>query len=120
MEALTKNQYMSLVGPESGVVLLDFRAEWCGPCRLLKPQLQELSWEYVWKANLYAVDVDSEWDLAMQFGIRSIPTVIIFVNGIIKDKIVWVNPKELYKEKVDSYLAELESSPKLGDVNNSK
>lgn len=104
MNALTKEQYLTLVGSDSGVVLLDFRAERCGPCRILKPQLQELSGDYVWKVNFYAVDVDSEWDLAAQFGIRSIPTVIIFVNGVMKDKIVWVNPKELYAEKLNEYL----------------
>lgn len=115
MEALTKDQYMSLVGPESGVVLLDFWAERCGPCRLLKPLLQELSGEYTWKANFYAVDVDSEWDLATQFWIRSIPTVIIFVNGVLKDKVIWVNPKESYKEKIDMYLVEPTSVPVITD-----
>lgn len=104
MEALTKDQYIDRVGPESGVVVLDFRAEWCGPCKALKPKLVELSGEYTWKVSFYAVDVDSEPDLTTQFGIRSIPTVIIFVNGEMKEKIIGINPKESYREKLDSYM----------------
>lgn len=107
MQALTQSDFMTKVGQDSGIVLLDFRAERCGPCRILKPQLQDLSHSFVGKVNFYAVDVDSEWDLAMQFAIRSIPTVMIFVNGQIKDKIIGVQPIEAYAEKLHQYANEL-------------
>lgn len=110
MQALTQSDFMTKVGQDSGIVLLDFRAEWCGPCRILKPQLQDLSHSFGAKANFYAVDVDSEWDLAMQFAIRSIPTVMIFVNGQMKDKIVGVQPIEVYAEKLNQYSSELNTT----------
>ncbi len=111
MQSLTQSDFMTKVGQDSSIVLLDFWAERCGPCRILKPQLQDLSHSFAGKANFYAVDVDSEWDLAMQFAIRSIPTVMIFVNGQMKDKIVGVQQIEVYAEKLHQYANELNTIP---------
>ena len=104
MKSLTWKEFPSLISSTSGVVLVDFWAARCAPCRILKPQLEELSQKYKDTVSFYALDTDSEPDLAMQFGIRSIPTVIIFVNGEMKDKIVWVQPMISYTEKIDAHL----------------
>lgn len=104
MKTLTWQNFSSVVSTTSGIVLVDFRAERCAPCRILKPQLEGLSEQYKDTVSFYALDTDSEPDLTMQFGIRSIPTVIIFVNGEMKDKIVWVQPLISYTEKLDAHL----------------
>jgi thioredoxin 1 len=80
MQAIITSEFASLVGQDSGVVLVDFWAVWCGPCMVLKPQLEQMSHQYAGKVSFYGVDVDKESDLSMQFGIRSIPTVMVFVN----------------------------------------
>lgn len=103
MKAVTTTEFATLVGKDSGVVLVDFWAVRCEPCKILKPQLEQLSTTYTWKVSFYGVDVDEEGDLAMQFGIRSIPTVMIFVNWEMKDKIVWVQPLSIYSEKLNTY-----------------
>lgn len=103
MQAITNEKFTSLVGQGSGVVLVDFWAPRCGPCLIIKPELEKLGVEMSAKATFYACNVDEEGDLSMQFGIRSIPTVMIFVNGELKEKIVGVNPIHVYKEKIEQY-----------------
>ncbi|HMY80397.1 MAG TPA: thioredoxin [Candidatus Absconditabacterales bacterium] len=106
MNALTGNEFAHNVGPESGVVLVDFWAEWCGPCRMLTPLLEEISKKYASKATFYKVNVDQEGELSMQFAIRSIPTVIIFHNGVQKERLVGVQPEIAYTEKIDALIKE--------------
>lgn len=105
MKDLTLKDFPAMVGNTSGVVLLDFWAERCGPCMMLKPQLEQLSKDYAGKAEFYKVDTDVEGELSMQFSIRSIPTVIIFKNGEVKEKIVGVQSIETYKEKLNQLIA---------------
>ena len=78
---------------KSGVSVVDFNATWCGPCRMLGPVLEELSGEMEGKASFYAVDVDDNQDLAVQYGISSIPYVAVFKDGKLADEQVGFIPK---------------------------
>lgn len=85
-------------------VLVDFWAAWCGPCRMLGPVIEELSTDFEGKAIVGKVDVDNNQEIAAEFGIRSIPTVLIFKNGELVDRVVGVSPKEVYAEKITALL----------------
>ena len=83
------------------LTFVDFWAEWCGPCRLLKPLLEEVAWEYK-EIKLLTVNVDDNQDLAAQYDINSIPAVFIFRNWEIVDNFVWVMPKDQILEKINN------------------
>ena len=85
-------------------VLIDFWAVWCGPCRMLTPIVEELATEYEGKAIIGKVDVDNNQQVSVDYGIRNIPTVLIFKNGEVVDKIVGVAPKEVIAEKLSAHL----------------
>lgn len=85
-------------------VMLDFWATWCGPCRMIAPYVEEISNEYVGKAKVGKVDVDSNQGTAMQFGIRSIPTVLYFKNGELVDTVIGAVPKAQLEEKLKALL----------------
>ena len=86
-------------------VLVDFWAEWCGPCRAIAPMLEELATELSGKLKIAKVNVDEHPDLAGQFGVRSIPTLLILKNGQIQQQMVGALPKATLKAKLDPYLA---------------
>lgn len=85
-------------------VLLDFWAEWCGPCKMIAPVVEQLAAEYQGKLKVGKVDVDSNQQTSMQFGIRSIPTLLIFKNGKVVDQIVGAVPKAALADKVSKHL----------------
>jgi thioredoxin 1 len=85
-------------------VLVDFWAEWCGPCRMVAPVVEELSQDYDGKLLVTKVDVDSNPETATKFGIRNIPTILFFKNGEIVDKHVGAAPKSALATKVDALL----------------
>ena len=85
--------------------VIDFWAEWCGPCRAIGPVIEELSKEYEGKAVIGKVDVDSNPNISMQFGIRNIPTLLVFKGGQIVDKQVGAVPKNILAQKLDAQLA---------------
>ena len=85
-------------------VLLDFWAEWCGPCRMVAPSVEALATEYAGKAKVYKVDVDSEGELAMRYGVLSIPSLIVVKNGQEVDRITGAAPKEQIAAMIDRHL----------------
>lgn len=85
-------------------VLLDFWAEWCGPCKMVAPVVEELAKEYDGKLKVGKVDVDSNQQTSMQYGIRSIPTLLIFKGGKVVDQLVGAVPKKMLAEKVAKHL----------------
>ncbi len=86
-------------------VLVDFWADWCMPCKMIAPIVEELSEEYDGKLDFAKLDVDSNPNTAMSFGVRSIPTLLIFKGGKPVDQIVGAVPKGALKKKIDSALA---------------
>lgn len=82
-------------------VLVDFWATWCGPCRTLGPVIDEIYKEYEGKAVVGKVDVDNNQEFASKYGVRSIPTVLIFKNGEIVQRHVGVMPKKAYTDILD-------------------
>jgi len=85
-------------------VLVDFWAEWCGPCKMIGPIVNELATEYEGKAVIGKVNVDENPNTAAQFGIRSIPTLLVFKNGEIVDKQIGAVPKAVLASKLDAQL----------------
>ena len=83
-------------------VLVDFWAEWCGPCRMVGPVVEELANEYEGKVIVGKVDVDANPQTSMKFGIRSIPTLLVFKNGQIVDKQVGAVPKHVLAQKLEA------------------
>ncbi len=85
-------------------VLVDFWAEWCGPCKMIAPAVHDLALEYDGKLNVAKVDVDNNPNIAMKYGIRSIPALIFFKDGKPVDQHVGAAPKGRLKQKIDAVL----------------
>jgi thioredoxin 1 len=103
--ALTAADFDELVLKSDVPVMIDFWAEWCGPCRMIAPHIEALAQEYTGKAKVFKVDVEKEGAIAERYGILNIPTLLIFKEGKLFDKIVGAYGKDHYKAALDRALA---------------
>ncbi|MGB4775543.1 MAG: thioredoxin [Daejeonella sp.] len=102
---LTDANFDEVVLKSDKPVLVDFWAEWCGPCRMVGPVVEELAKDFDGKAIIGKVNVDNNPGVSMKFGIRNIPALLFFKNGQIVDKQIGVAPKSVLAEKLTKQLA---------------
>ncbi len=102
---LTADNFEQDVIKSDQPVLVDFWAQWCGPCKMIAPVIDELADAYAGKAKIGKVDIDEHQSLAAQFGITSIPTLLVFKGGEVQDQIMGMRPKEDLAAAIDRALA---------------
>jgi thioredoxin 1 len=100
---ITDANFESEVLKSDKPVLIDFWAVWCGPCKLIAPTVEEVSNEYQGKFKVGKMDIDNNPNVAMKYGIRSIPTLLIFKDGKVVDQIVGAVPKNVITSKMDAH-----------------
>lgn len=100
---LTDQNFEEIINTDKPV-LVDFWAEWCGPCKMIAPIVQELASDYEDKAIIGKLDVDSNPEVSAKYGIRSIPTLLVFKGGQIVDKQIGAVPKTVLSAKIDGQL----------------
>lgn len=88
----------------NGVCLVDFWAPWCGPCRMIAPVIEDLAVDFEGKANICKVNTDEQQDLAVKYGVRSIPTIIFMKDGEIVDTMVGASNKQAFTDKINSLI----------------
>ena len=101
---ITDANFEEVVLKSDKPVLVDFWAAWCGPCRMVGPIIEDLSNEYQGKAVVGKVDVDAHQEFAAKYGVRNIPTVLVFKDGEVVGRQVGVAPKNVYAEALDALL----------------
>jgi thioredoxin 1 len=98
----TDDNFQNEVLNSATPVLVDFWAAWCGPCRMIAPMIEELAGDYDGKVKVGKLDVDNNQRVAMQYGIRSIPALLVFKDGKVVDQIIGAVPKPRVAEKLDA------------------
>jgi thioredoxin 1 len=102
--AITDATFDEVVLKSDKPVMVDFWAAWCGPCRMVGPIIDEISEEFAGKAIIGKVDVDANQEFAAKYGVRNIPTVLVFQNGEVVGRQVGVAPKQTYADSLNALL----------------
>ncbi|MBL4931768.1 MULTISPECIES: thioredoxin [Clostridium] len=100
---LNSNEFQNEVLNSKDIVLVDFSATWCGPCKMLAPIVEELGKEMEGKVKVFKLDVDKSGDIAQKYQVMAVPTVIIFKNGEVAEKMVGFQPKNVLKDKLEYF-----------------
>jgi thioredoxin 1 len=100
---LSEDNFDEKISSIEGPVLVDFWAAWCGPCKIIAPSLEQLSDELAGRATVAKVNVDENGDLANRFGIRSIPTLMVFKDGRVVDQMIGAAPKEQLRRLLEKH-----------------
>ncbi len=100
----TDSNFKEVALDKEGVAVVDFWAEWCGPCRLVGPVIDDLSKDYEGKATIGKVNVDTNPEISMKYGVRSIPTILFLKNGEVVDKHVGTATKQTLATKLEAIL----------------
>jgi thioredoxin 1 len=100
----TDDNFQETAIEKEGVAVVDFWAEWCGPCRMITPIIEELATDFENKATIGKVNVDQNPNTSMKYGVRSIPTILILKNGEVVDKHVGVITKQALEDKINAAL----------------
>jgi thioredoxin 1 len=104
VKSVTVDNFDQEVIQSSNLVMVDFWATWCGPCKIVAPVVEELAKEYEGKVTFVKVNTDENQDLATKYNIRGIPTLMFFKEGNIADQVVGAVPKAQLKSKIDSLM----------------
>jgi thioredoxin 1 len=104
LRVVNNNEFQTEVINSNGVVLVDFFATWCGPCKMVAPVLETLSSEMEGKVTILKVDIDQSMELAQQYKIMSVPTMMVFKDGKPVETIMGFQPKESIKAKLEAHI----------------
>lgn len=104
-QTITDSNFKEEVLDKNGVALLDFWAEWCGPCRMIGPIIEDLSSEYKDKATIGKVNVDDNANITMEYGVRNIPTLLFFKDGVLVDRHVGATSKKVLTDKLEALMS---------------
>ena len=102
MIEIKNNEFRSEI--KDGIVLVDFYAQWCGPCRMISPVLEQLHEEYDGKVKFVKVDIDVNPETAKEYGVMSIPNLLIFKDGELEDRLLGFKPKQTLQQWINNYL----------------
>ena len=100
----TDANFQEVAIEKEGLAVVDFWAEWCGPCKMIGPVIEELATDFEGKVTVGKMNVDSNKDIPMKYGVRSIPTILILKNGELVDKHVGVTSKQALADKINAHL----------------
>ncbi|KKP35976.1 MAG: lpbca thioredoxin [candidate division TM6 bacterium GW2011_GWF2_32_72] len=103
--AITKENFNSEIKSHSGPIILDIYASWCGPCQMMTPIFEELEQEFLGKCKFAKLNVDEARELAIEYGVTSIPTFVFIKNGNVVKKEMGQLSKKALKEKIDAHIA---------------
>jgi len=103
VQTLTRNTFKGQI--DKGVTLVDFYAPWCGPCKIQGPIVDQLAEEVKNKATIAKINTDVEMDIAAEFGVQSIPTLLLFKDGYLVDRLVGLQSKDVLQRRIDEIVA---------------
>ena len=105
IKEITDGNFQSEIAENNGLSMVDFWAEWCGPCRIVAPFVEQLAGEYAGRVTVGKLNVDNNPRTSAQFGVRSIPTMLFFKDGKVVETVVGAVPKHILDRKIQEHLA---------------